>query len=241
MSRSHTLTGRLAAIAELIPEGKAFIDIGSDHALLPVTMVACGRVPWAIASDRRPGPLAAAHRTLALHDLGAQVILRLADGLAGFEAGEVEVAVVAGMGPDRMIALLTADPGRLWSLGRLILQPNFAAWHTRRWLVSAGWTLVDERLALERGRFYTVLAAEPRPAGPPTYSDAELRFGPFLRRRRGGLYERSLAAELRRCEVALGALRGAPLPDGARLAELAALRSLLLAELVAEAPTPAAW
>lgn len=239
--RGHSLSRRLAAIAELLPEGKAFIDIGSDHALLPVMMVASGRAPWAIASDRSPGPLAAAHRTLALHDLGAQVILRLADGLAGFEAGEVEVAVVAGMGPERVVEILAADPERLASLGRLVLQPTFGAWHTRRWLHAAGWTLVDERLVEERGRYYTALAAERRPAGPPRFSDADQRFGPFLRRRRGPLFEQSLAADLRRCQVALQALRGAPLPDSRRLAELGALRSLLLTELVAEAPPPEAW
>lgn len=239
--RAHSLSLRLAAIAELLPEGKAFIDIGSDHALLPVTMVASGRAPWAIASDRRPGPLAAAHRTLALHDLGAQVILRLADGLAGFEAGEVEVAVVAGMGPERMASILAADPERLASLTRLILQPTFGAWHTRRWLHGAGWTLVDERMVEERGRFYTALAAERRPAGPPRFSDADQRFGPFLRRRRGALFERSLVAELRRCDAVLAGLRAAPLPDARRLAEVAAIRSLLLAELVVEAPPAKAW
>ncbi|MCB9707036.1 MAG: SAM-dependent methyltransferase [Myxococcales bacterium] len=238
MSAAPSLSPRLAAIAELIPAGKVLADIGTDHALLPAALVIGGRIARAIACDRRPGPLAAARRTLALHGVEGQVSLRLGDGLGPLEVGEAEVVVIAGMGAESVRAILSEGAEVLRRVERLVLQPNSDVEAVRRWLVSRGWELVDERLVDDRGRFYTAVAAEAPRAGAgrsrPRYGPADWRLGPILRRRRGEVFERFVAAELRRYEAALAEVKRAPIPKPRRLAELAALRGLLLRELIGE-------
>lgn len=56
MGKIH-LTPRLRALAALVPDGAVLADIGTDHAILPVSLLMAGRIPRAIASDIRSGPL----------------------------------------------------------------------------------------------------------------------------------------------------------------------------------------
>ncbi|MGB1016976.1 MAG: tRNA (adenine(22)-N(1))-methyltransferase TrmK, partial [Nannocystaceae bacterium] len=72
---------RLRAIAELVPVCTSMADIGTDHALLPVSLLAAGRVERAIAADIGEGPLAHAARTVARHEFEHVIRLRQANGL----------------------------------------------------------------------------------------------------------------------------------------------------------------
>ena len=55
--RTVELTPRLRSVAELVPRGARFADVGTDHAYLPVWLLQQGRITGAVASDLRPGPL----------------------------------------------------------------------------------------------------------------------------------------------------------------------------------------
>ena len=57
-----TLGPRLALCASLVRPGAALIDVGTDHAYLPIWLLLGGKVPRALGLDVNPGPLAAARR-----------------------------------------------------------------------------------------------------------------------------------------------------------------------------------
>ena len=61
--RTVELTPRLRSVAELVPRGARFADVGTDHAYLPVWLLQQGRITGAVASDLRPGPLERARGT----------------------------------------------------------------------------------------------------------------------------------------------------------------------------------
>lgn len=226
------LCPRLAAIAELVPAGLVLADIGTDHALLPSALVLRGQVPRALACDRARGPLACARLTVDRHGLAERVELRLGEGLAAVRAGEVDTLVIAGMGPDTLLAVLAADLEHVRRLTRLVLQPNFGLEAVRRWLADHALTLVDERLVEDRGRFYTALAAEPGVDPAAHVRDAaSWALGPFVLGRGGPTLVRWLQDELRRGEQAAAGLGRSDTPDPARVRALAERRALLLAAL----------
>ena len=72
-----------------------------------------------IAVENRPGPLAVARRLL--DPLGVEC--RLGEGLRPIHPGEVQVAVIAGMGGRRIAAILAASPQVVSALQGLVLQP----------------------------------------------------------------------------------------------------------------------
>lgn len=193
---------RLVAIGELVVPGRTLADIGTDHALLPAALVLRGTVPRALACDRATDPLARARATIDRFGLADRIALRRGEGLAALGDDEVATVVIAGMGAGTLLAILAADLARTRGARRLVLQPNHGHEQVRRWLVDHDISVVDERLAEDRERFYTVIAAEPGRACAAGWSRAAWAVGPVVLRRGGPVLDRWAAAELRRCDRA---------------------------------------
>lgn len=101
------------------------LDIGTDHARLPVYLVERGLCASVTATDIAEGPLARAERTVRAHRLEDKIRLFLCDGAAGLDADNYDTVTVTGMGGDAMISIIRKSP---WLLRkRLILQPQTRA------------------------------------------------------------------------------------------------------------------
>ena len=102
------LQPRLRLLADMVPAGAHLADIGTDHGYLPVWLMQQGRIASAIAADIGPEPLAHARRTA--EGYGAALDLRLCDGLRGIAPHETDTVVIAGMGGETIIHILTDSP-----------------------------------------------------------------------------------------------------------------------------------
>ncbi len=176
------LSRRLAALAEWVPEGARFADIGTDHALLPVHLAATGRIVSAVAGDLRTGPVQAARRQVTAAGLADVISVRQGDGLSVLRPGEADTVCLAGMGGALIARLLDAAGERLRGVRTLILSPQGAEDAVRRWLVGHRFVLSGERLVQEDGVIYTLLRADK----PDDESEAE--------RRNAALYDPALLA-----------------------------------------------
>lgn len=154
------LVGRLAALAAFVPQGARLADIGTDHAYLPIELIQDNIIVSAIAGDIHVGPYKAAKEHVEALGLEQKISVRLGNGMAVLSPGEVEVAVIAGMGGQTIIEILNNSIEVTKSLDRLILQPMVAAASVRRWLGENGWYLADERLVQDDGRLYEIIVAE---------------------------------------------------------------------------------
>lgn len=153
------LSERLRAVADWVPEGASFADVGTDHALLPVWLLLNGRVRSAIAADLRPGPLDSARRTAAQYGVAEQMSFRLCDGLTGVQPQEADTVAIAGMGGETIAAILHAAPWTKKPGKRLLLQPMTSLAELRNFLQQNGYQILRERAVREDKRLYTVLEA----------------------------------------------------------------------------------
>ena len=190
------LSLRLTAVAKLVPADSVVVDVGTDHAWLPIHLVHERTATRAIAADLREAPLSGARERVALHRLESRIELRQGDGLTVVQPGEASVATIAGMGGKRMVRMVEAAAEVVGRLDRLVVQPNTEVPHVREGLRAAGLRLVDERLCFEDGRWYTTLAWEPGASEP--WEPADVRFGPRLRERADPELRRFLGTELSR-------------------------------------------
>ena len=172
------LDARLRAVADFVPKGSRVADVGTDHGHLAIALVQEGVAPFAIASDKNEGPLEAARRAVYEAGLAERISLRLSDGLAKVAAGEVDAAILAGMGGALMAAILSASPAVVERLSTLVLQPQGAAAELRRWLYQNGWHIADEALALADGRIYEIIQAKQGKRRMP--KNILLEIGPVL-------------------------------------------------------------
>ena len=213
-----TLDKRLSAVAALVRQGSRLADIGTDHAYLPVHLVQSGVCPSAIASDIGAGPLDAARRTVTENGLTSEIALRLGDGLATVSADEVEDIAIAGMGGETIAAILEAAPWVRNEGIRLILQPMTRAEDLRRWLLTNGFSVLEEHLIVDGRHLYPVLAAQY--TGATDWDDLQV-YGGFFDAEEGRPYRHMMAEHLRR--RAAGLTHSGDLTAAAQLIDLSEL------------------
>lgn len=217
------LSNRLQAIAAFIRSGSRMSDVGTDHGYLPLWLAENGVCASIIASDIRTGPLKTAMRNAALAGLGEAIDFRLCAGLEGYAPDETDTIVIAGMGGETIMAILSAAP---WAREKtLILQPQTKQPRLRVWLSENGYAVEDAALVYDTGRIYVIwkcaagekreLAAYERyvdrtlvqkcDALLPAYIDGVIK---TLLHKRQGLSRAASAdgEELRRCGEAIDAL-----------------------------------
>ncbi|TYP77992.1 tRNA (adenine(22)-N(1))-methyltransferase [Paenibacillus methanolicus] len=228
------LSKRLQTIADRVTPGSRTADIGSDHALLPVYLVQSGRVPSAIAGELNAGPYQAACKAAASAGLTAVISVRQGDGLSVLQPCEADTVTIAGMGGSLMADILEAGrvAGKLEGVRELVLQPNVGEEFVRRWLVRHGWTLTDETVLEEDGRFYEVLHAVLSPSADvenaglydpaflskldsesAMWTDWLYRMGPHLLRKPTGILHKKWELEIGKLERILAQMAGSDTPD----------------------------
>ncbi len=153
------LSKRLECIVELAGSGDTLCDVGCDHAHVPIRLLQSGHFRRAIGMDVIDGPLGKARGNLELYGLADMVELRLSDGLDAFRKGEADTLVVTGMGGTLMREILMREPDKTRSLQVLVLGPQSDPDRIRSAIRELGFSLADERLIFEDGKYYPVLRA----------------------------------------------------------------------------------
>ncbi|SDI33744.1 tRNA (adenine(22)-N(1))-methyltransferase [Natribacillus halophilus] len=213
MEQVQQLSLRLQTIAREVPEGARLADIGTDHAQLPVALVADGHICAAVASDAKAGPFQTALRNVATAGLTADISVRHGEGLHILEtADDVDVIVIAGMGGSLITEILSAGNDMPDTVQRLILQPNVAADIVRKWLYHGGWSLKSEHIVQEEEQFYEVLTADKGSPGSVYENkdwDDAIMFGPHLLESKPGAFHRKWEQELAHMERVLQQMNAA--------------------------------
>ena len=196
------ISKRLELVASFVPQGAILLDVGSDHAYLPIELVERGKIESAIAGEVVEGPYQSAVKNVEAHGLKEKIQVRLANGLAAFEeADQVSVITIAGMGGRLIARILEEGLGKLANVERLILQPNNREDDLRIWLQENGFHIVAESILEEAGKFYEILVVE---AGQMKLSASDVRFGPFLSKEVSPVFVQKWQKEAEKLEFALG-------------------------------------
>lgn len=198
----NDLSKRLQLVADFVPQGARLLDVGSDHAYLPLDLVKKKRIDFAIAGEVVQGPYQSALNHVAQAGLAGQIEVRLANGLAAFEASDqISVISICGMGGRLIAEILEAGKDKLAQVERLILQPNNREDDLRSWLVENGFQLVAEQILCENDKYYEIMVAE---KGSASLSAKELRFGPYLLAESSAIFKAKWQRELAKLDYALG-------------------------------------
>ena len=184
------LASRLKAIVNLVNKPCNLIDVGTDHAYLPIYLAKNYQFDKLIASEVNTKPYQFALENIKKHALKAEIELRLGFGLSVLAVEEVNTAVIAGMGARSIIDILTADYKLASSISQLVLQPMKGSALLREWLVNNGFQIADEVLVKEKDRFYEIIEATP--GQEVVEEELLLEIGPRLREKETANYKEFL-------------------------------------------------
>ena len=170
------LSKRMQAVADFV-DGKRVADIGCDHAFVSIYLIQTQKAESVIAMDVKEGPLAIAWENVNAYGLGHAITVRLSNGFAAMEENEADSAVIAGMGGLLMIDILRAGAKHTDNGIHLVLQPQSEIDKVREYIFSIGYTISDEKMLFEDGKYYTVIKAVPSDNAGSGYSRVEYMYG----------------------------------------------------------------
>ncbi len=177
---------RIQTLSSFIKPYKKIADVGCDHGYLIIDAFLRHKIEFAQAIDNKQGPLENARQNIAKYDFYDKVQFSLSDGIEDLDIG-VEVVIIAGLGGNAIVDILTKDIDKLRNVKRLILQPNRNQYDVRKWAQEYNWAIVNEEIIEENEVFYEIIALE-RAKETIIYTEEELTFGPLLIQKRGEVF-----------------------------------------------------
>lgn len=145
------LSKRLEQVLHMIPQCQTVADVGTDHGYLAVACIEAGVAKKVIAIDVNEGPLESAKGFVKERKLEQSIECRLGDGLAATKQGEVDCAVICGMGGELMQHIISVGPELL---NTYVLQPQSHRRELKQFLVEQGYGIVQEECLLEGHQYY---------------------------------------------------------------------------------------
>ncbi len=211
-TRKIELSKRMQAIADMVPKSGVVADVGCDHGFVSIWLVQNETVQKVIAMDVNKGPLLRAKEHVNAFGLEEYIDLRLSDGLSKVtEEDSVDSVVIAGMGGALMTRILKdALDDRGISVPRFILQPQSEHAMLRAFLREHDYTIVEEKMIFEDGKYYPMLRAEymAEPLSGVDYdSDLADAFGPLLLKEKHPVLLEFLQKEIGKFERILEQMR----------------------------------
>lgn len=194
MQTFSTPDARLCSAVPYLTRGGRVADIGTDHAYLPIYLVASGICSAALACDINQGPILSARSNIEAAGLSHRISTMQTDGLCGVESFCPNDILIFGMGGELIVRILSAASWIKSADIGLVLQPMSRASVLRRWLTENGFAITGETVTFE-DKYYQTIAA--RYCGKAcAYSEAELLVGRHNIETRPPLFEGFLRHEI---------------------------------------------
>lgn len=151
------LSLRLKKIAAMVDRCESIVDVGTDHAYVPIYLIKNEICSKAIASDINKGPVEKAKKNVKKEGLDDRIECRLGGGLTTIKAEEVNAAVIAGMGGNLIRDILEDSLGIFKSLDYVVLQPVQNVDVLRKYIFEKGYELIDEELCKDEEKYYEIM------------------------------------------------------------------------------------
>lgn len=153
------LSNRLSSVAKYVREGAVFVDIGTDHALLPIYLVESGKIERAICSDVNEGPLSTARRNASERGVCEKISFFLSDGLDSVPTEGITDVAICGMGGELILDIVSRAKALFSSEILLILQPMTRQSTLRRGLFELGFDITNEDYSSDGKKHYVTMVA----------------------------------------------------------------------------------
>lgn len=156
------LDDRLLLIASMVREGAVPLDVGTDHAYVPIYLIKSGICQRAVASDVNRQPLTNACANAQRFGVFEKINFCLGNGIVDVHPERYGVTdiIIAGMGGELIAEIIEkSDYTRIPGV-RLILQPMSSLQELRGYLAEMGYATISEKLCRASDKYYTCIVCE---------------------------------------------------------------------------------
>ena len=198
------LSDRLQAVADSVTANLIVADIGTDHGYVPIYLLLNGICEKAFAMDINEGPILRAKEHIIENGLESKIETRISNGFEKLKPKEAECGIIAGMGGELMVTILREGLKTVKCLKELVLSPHSEIMLVRRYLHEIGFRIINEKMLIDDGKFYTVIKAVP--GKDKDYSETEYKFGAILIEERNEILREYLQKEKNKINTIISGL-----------------------------------
>ena len=191
------ISKRLEAVANLVSPNRIIVDIGTDHGYVPIYLISHNIINKAVAADVGEGPLSRAVNNIKAYGLEGKIKTILSDGFKNVPKDDIDTAVIAGMGGDLIVNILSVCD-YVKDLDELVLSPHKHADLVRLKLKELKFEIVEEKMIKDEGKFYPIIKAinsKNNPDGVYCADEVEVNFGPVLLKQKDEVLKEFLETE----------------------------------------------
>lgn len=171
------LNQRLKTVSEYIV-GDALVDIGSDHAYLPIYAVNENIIKKAICGEIARGPYDSSVKNVQQSKLSDEIKIRLGDGLSVLRSmDDADTITICGMGGPLIASIIESGMKFVQGTPRFIVQANTYPYPIRKIMAEHNYKITEELQLKDGPHFYDIIVFD-HSKEAVEYSEAELRFGP---------------------------------------------------------------
>ncbi len=161
---------RIQIMAELVSTNHKVIDIGTDHAYLPIYLVQKRAFTDVTAADISAKVLEQAQKNIAKFNLTDKIKIIVSDGFKNTSV-KYETAVIAGLGFNTIAKIINEA---ILLPEELIIESNNHIEQLRKFMMQKGYQIVKEVVVYEKGKYYVILKYK---KGPEKLTWEEINFG----------------------------------------------------------------
>lgn len=152
-----SLSKRLNAVASLVKLGSSVADVGTDHGYIPVYLVENKISPFVVAMDINEKPLASCKSLVKNEGFEDVILTRLSNGLEKLDRGECDTVIIAGMGAELIVDILSKCD--FVNELHLILQPMTHPEIARKYLYDNGFEINNDFIVTDAKHSYSIFDA----------------------------------------------------------------------------------
>jgi len=186
------LSPRLKAVHDMAVEGmedapsRRIIDVGSDHGHLALYSLINDNFASAVLTDIHKAPAMRSEDTLRMYGYAGRSEVYCTDGLDGVALKKGDIVVMAGLGGNNMIDIMTRvlerEDKEFLKTITWVLQPQKSSDRLRVFLFENGFNIVDENSSEDRGLYYLIIKAV-YTGFKTSYTLKQKYYGPVILRR----------------------------------------------------------
>ena len=166
------VSSRIKTIADFILDGDVVVDVGADHGLLELYLLAKYQNISITAVENKIGPYKILEQSLK----GLKnVKLSLSDGISSVD-DKTKTVVIAGMGGINIKNILNKHPEKVGGLNKIVIDAHRDIEIARKTIVNFGFRISQEKIVFEQDKFY-VISEFIKDEKPQHYSDDIMQFG----------------------------------------------------------------
>ena len=146
------VSSRIKTIADFIEDGDVLVDVGADHGLLELYLLAKYQNISITAVENKIGPYKILEQSLK----GLKNIkLSFSDGISCVNS-DTKTIVIAGMGGINIRNILNKHPDKVDGLTKIVIDAHRDVDIARKAIINFGFRISKEKIVFEQDKFYVV-------------------------------------------------------------------------------------